>query len=524
MKKAKKLTVFILSALCALGAATGCGGGNDKTESNAPDYSKSKQEYTIWAYSGTCDDWYQVAGQRYYFEDGTRQTAERTKLYADGGFNILFVDWTFTYGGESVEDFAKSSTKRVMDLAYEQGLKCFVFVGGLHTLSSTKESLINPQKADGKKFFASQADLNACVAKQLEGVKDHPAFYGCSLVDEPWYTQFDAIGQVYQAIQAAAPGAFVNMNLNPMSYDLRALTRYSKEAADKYGKYVLPDGSLADDKPSASMDEVRKFYKQYLEVYYEKIGKYCGYVGYDSYPLLNTEAKWLDYFTLKEHLDNAQIVAEFCEQKDMRFGHVYQTYGNNSRRATTETDMYWQANVGMAFGVKDHSYYTYYPIVNSSDLPNETMYIVDREGNPNDRYYWLKDIHEEMQFNAKALMNFEYRAASYCLGSGYEWNDEYITRMTRESLTDVKDMAVEGNGAALVTEQFDKKNLQTGYYVMNVTDPLNTTEIKVTLWINGYDRVQVYDGTKVTEKDVKNGKVSFYLTTGRGVFVMPYNK
>lgn len=522
MKKKRKIISLILTLAFALGGVA-CGADTGKS-TNAPDYSKSDKEYTIWAYSATCDDWYQVNGTRYYFKDGTRQTAERTKLYADGGYNVLFVDWTFTYGGESADDFAKSNTKKVMDLAYEEGLKCFVFVGGLYSLSTTKESLINPEKADGKNFFATQEDLNACVAKQLSGIKDHPAFYGCSLVDEPWYTQFDAIGQVYRAIQETAPNSFVNINLNPMSYDLRALTRYSKGAEDKYGQYILPNGSLVSNAPNASMDEVRTAYKQYLESYYEKIGKYCGYIGYDSYPMLNTEAKGLKYYTLKEHLDNAQIVAEFCEQKKMRFGHVYQTYGNNSRRATTKTDLYWQANVGMAFGVKDHSYYTYYPTVNSSDLPDETMYIVDREGNPNDRYYWLKEIHEEMQFNAKALMNFEYRAASYSLGSGYDWDDEYITRMTDEELTGIEEISVEGKGAALVTEQFDRKNLQTGYYVMNVTDALHSTEIKITLEIKEFDTVQVYNGQKVTEKAVKNGKVSFYLGTGRGVFVMPYNK
>ena len=124
MKKKRKIISLILTLAFALGGV-GCGVDAGKS-SNAPDYSKSDKEYTIWAYSGTCDDWYQVNGTRYYFKDGTRQTAERTKLYADGGYNVLFVDWTFTYGGESADDFAKSNTKKVMDLAYEEGLKCFV--------------------------------------------------------------------------------------------------------------------------------------------------------------------------------------------------------------------------------------------------------------------------------------------------------------------------------------------------------------------------------------------------------------
>ena len=521
----KKAFACLFSAITlAVTALTGCGTENE-IKSNAPDYSKSQKEYTIWSFGGTCDDWYQVAGQKYYFEDGTRQTPERTKLYADGGFNVLFIDWTFTYNGTSKNDFLKSATKLVMDRAHEQGLKCVVFVSVLHTLSSSHTSLIVGEgKGDGKNTFDSQAELNLYVEKALAGVIEHPAFYGVSLIDEPYYTQFDAMSEVYKAVQAAVPGAWCNMNLNPMSYDPRAVMRYTEGANKKYGQYVLPDNTLAKNYPKPSVDEVRGYYTQYLEAYYEKLGKYCQYVQYDSYPLLNAKSNDFDYSVLKEHMNNAQLVAEFCKKTGMGFGHVYQTQSGYSRRASTKTDMYWQVNIGMAFGVKNHSYYTYYPTVNASELPDETSHIVNRVGDPNPLYYWLKDIHQEMQFNAKALMNFEYTASTYRLNGEYEWNDEYMTRLTQYALTDVREITVEGDGAVLVTEQYDKANQQRGYYVMNATDPLYLTEMKVTLYIDGFDMMQVYNGKKIEEKEVKNGKISFYLPTGQGVFVMPYNK
>ena len=109
MKIGKTLNALLSAVIISITALTGCG-IKDEQKSNAPDYSKSSKRYTIWSYGATCDDWYQVNGKRYYFEDGTRQTAERTKLYADGGFNTLFIDWTFTYSGISKEDFAKSRT------------------------------------------------------------------------------------------------------------------------------------------------------------------------------------------------------------------------------------------------------------------------------------------------------------------------------------------------------------------------------------------------------------------------------
>ena len=120
-------------------------------------------------------------------------------------------------------------------------------------------------------------------------------------------------------------------------------------------------------------------------------------------------------------------------------------------------------------------------------------------------------------------MNFEYTASTYRLNGEYDWNDEYMTRLTQYELTDVYEIDVEGNGAALITEQYDQENDQRGYYVMNATDALYMTELKITLYIDGFNMVQVYNGKKVVEREVKNGKISFYLPTGQGVFVMPYN-
>ncbi len=492
MKKTKKIAALLTAGLlsvCSIFAACG-----ESDTGNAPDYSDSKKEYTFWAYSQTCADWYQVDGERTYFEDGTRQTFENTKLSKDGGFNVLFIDWTHQYTGP--ETFATSPVKTVMDYAAELGMKAFIFANSLHSLSSCEESLINPEKADGKTFFESEAALEQYVADYLAPVIDHPAFYGVSLRDEPKYTMFEAMGQIYRAVQKAAPGAWCNMNINPMYEGIEYM--------------YCPEGNSIG---------IVSGYKKYLDTYYEHVGQYCGYVQYDDYPILEGGA------ILSYHLHNAQIVADYCKEKGMTFGKVFQTckYSADLKRAaTTERDMRWQLNIGMAMGIRDYSYYTYYPVVNSSALPDETTTIVNRIGEPNERYYWLKDMHEEMQFNAKALMNFEYQALNYAVKTPIPGNKSYLAGVKSENLTDIKNVTLDKAGIVLTTEQYDKANDQRGYYVMNATAPAQTTEIKVTLEIDGYKNVQVYDGNKVTSKKVKSGKVSFNLPTGEGVFVLPY--
>lgn len=513
MKK-KKITALLISmVLGILSFLPSCSteGGIAKK----PDYANSTAKYDIWAYSSTCDDWYQYKNKngetiRVYFEDGTRQTAENTALYADGGYNVLFVDWSFP--NDYALNFESSDMKRVMDDAHRVGLKCIIFEGKLHSLSASHTSLIDPNNADGKTKFASQQDLENYVAERLRYVKGHPAFYGVSLIDEPYYTQLPAMGEVYRAVQAVVPGAFCNLNLNPMSYDYRAMMRYCEEYKD------------ADKDLDVTPEQVEQAYATYLEDYYTYVGQYSKYIQYDSYPLLQ-EREWEGWETmLSEHVRNAQFVADFAAEKGMTFGHVYQTYQNSTRRAPTKTDMAWQINLGMAMGVKNHSYYTYYPTPNTSDtvLPDDTATIVNREGKPNNTYYVLKDLHEEMQFNAKALMNFEYETSSYYTYGEVPGETTFLSRIEKNILRDITEVTLSADGAILISQQYDKVQNWRGYYVMNVTDPQCLTDIKVTLRMEGYNNVQIYNGKEIQTKEIKNGTVSVYLPTGLGAFVIPY--
>lgn len=513
MKKRKICALLLSMTLGILTFMPSC--STESVEENKPDYTKSAAEYDIWAYSSTCDDWYQYKNEkgetvRIYFEDGTRQTAENTALYADGGYNLLFVDWSFP--NDYATDFESSSMKRVMDDAYEAGLKCMIFEGKLHGLSSSHTSLIDPENADGKTKFASQEDLENYVAERLRYVKDHPAFYGVSLIDEPYYTQFPAMGEVYRAIQAVVPGAFCNLNLNPMSHDYRAMMRYCEEYKD------------ADKTLEVTPAQVEEAYGKYLDDYYTYVGQYSKYIQYDSYPLLK-DREWEGWETmLAEHVRNAQFVADFAAEKGMTFGHVYQTYQNSTRRAPTKTDMMWQVNLGMAMGVKNHSYYTYYPTPNTSDttLPDDTATIVDREGKPNETYYLLQELNAEMQFNAKALMHFEYELSTYYTYGEVPGETTFLSRIEKSELQDITDVTLNADGAILISQQYDDEQDWRGYYVMNVTDPQYLTDIKVTLTLEGYEHVQIYNGKEIETKALKNGTVSVYLPTGQGVFVIPY--
>ena len=151
------------------------------------------------------------------------------------------------------------------------------------TILSSMEEIISKAKEHslGEKFYEEAESSLKYVAKVLSGVANHSAFYGVSLVDEPYYYQFDAIGEIYKAVQTVAPGAFCNINLNPMSKDYRALERYNKTMNDKFAKYDTTTESgddLAKLAASAVKDaDMKAAYMDYLEAYYEKVGQYCKY-------------------------------------------------------------------------------------------------------------------------------------------------------------------------------------------------------------------------------------------------------
>ena len=495
MKNVKYLCLTSILSLCAM--FSGCGGevknNNKNSFANAPDYSGSNKQYTFWAYSGTCDDWYQIAGDRYVFEDGTRQTEENTKRYADAGFNVLFVDWTFPFNSK-VDNFQKSKLKTVMDYAHKYGLKCFIFENNLHSLSSSKTSLIDPNNFDNIKKFESEAALTEFVRNALKDVSQHPAFYGVSLLDEPTYEQIPAWGEVYRAVKAAYPDAWVNINLLPMSYSVH----------DRY----CEGGTEMNTIPA---------YRNYLNTYYEHVGQYSHSIQYDDYPILTKNRIWY------MHLDNMQMVADMAKEKGMTFGKVYQTYDDGtSRREPTETDMYWQMNIGMAMGIKDHSYYYYYPVVNASKEYDETTSIVNRKGEPNRLYWILQKLHGEMQFNARALMNFEYRGLNYYLKTPVPGYMNYLGGIEKNDLLFVEDVALESEGIILTTELYDEDNDQYGYYFVNITDPEQTTNIEIDIEFKEKENIQIYNGKEVVNEKLGDGKATITLSTGQGVFVMPF--
>ena len=563
MKKLIKFLTCVFSFILLVASTFGCVDEVVIPEER-PDYSNSNKEAKIWAYEATVNDWYQVNGVRYYFEQGMITSPETMALYKDGNFNILFINYNFQYNSvvDGENPFQGTDVEYVMDLAQEEGLPCFVFHNALHSLGAVSEPIINKDKAlieinrevpersyyfdtydyavtngisesdvpqsaleaideekaieeaydshvYGRTRFYNEADLDRYVALCLRGLKDHPAFRGVSLKDEPTWDLLEQLGVVYRSIVRVCNSDEVTTNDNP--YVMMNMLPYN--IADYHKVYFAENGN------SLTSEEA---YARYLEKYYECIGQYCGYFQYDDYPILEDKGMWSSY--IRAH----QMVSDFCKEKGLERRMVMQTCSYSQRRAPLEGDMWFQSNLSQAFGNKDFSYYTYNPTTNTSGsvVPDGIDTIVDRYGRPNERYNWVKAVNEEILFNSKALMNFEYVGMTYDAKAPMPGGMSYVDRLEKNDMTKLKgftyEVKLQSGGMVLITELYDKENNQYGYYVVNATNPGYTSEIVVTLDFGEYDYVQVYQASKVSNAKTNDGKITVHLGTGRGAFVMPF--
>jgi hypothetical protein len=309
-------------------------------------------------------------------------------------------------------------------------------------------------------------------------------------------------------------------------------------------------------------------FEEYLNIYYENVGKYVGYVQYDDYPLRvvgygetkngEREHREIIQYYLRTH----QFTSEWAKEKGIDRAMAVQSYGDREvkkadgtfvdtgRRGCTKEDILWQMNISAAFGVKDFSYYTYFPIINTAGGAdnNGEEYIVDRDGKPTKSYEGVKQANGELLVKGKALMNFEYEDmkifTAYDVNNSANLNDCYFFAgcgkencpecvCENGTLKYVESAVVGfGKGAVLITELVDEQTGYRGYYVVNITDPTVTQKDvdltnycgDVTIKISDlFNSVQIYKGTEVTNQPLVNGQVTINLGVGDGAFIIPFN-
>ncbi|MCQ2742458.1 MAG: hypothetical protein MJ239_04075 [Bacilli bacterium] len=473
------------------------------------DYSKQERQFMTFGYSSPTDGMYLIDDVEYQVGKDFR-TLEHYLEYKECGLNTMMLQSYFAYEGK--EPWEESLAKRMMDLCLQAGIKkCIITDRRLHQMSASSESLVG----EGKRF-ATQEDLNAYVATCMEDYVKHPAFLGLLINDEPRHWTLPAFGQIYRAIKAYCPDAYIEANLLP------------------YMTYCQVRDFYCDHEEGVDLEEG---YERYMK-------KFCDCSGADKlltddYPFM---ADRIPFRMLDEHIRCVQIIADYCAAHNLRFEAVAQTFsgsangGKNPWWAPQTFDtMQWQLNLYLAMGVKVFSYFTYWrKQCNRRDgewYYNGTSFMT-QEGEKTSLWYVMKEIHEEMQKFAPTMYDFKYRASTYIVGEDATKELYYFKNVKQEELEiiDWKKVTCNEDAIVVLTELVNEETGDHMIAVMNANNPYLATTGRDVDTNFEIDFGKEFKGLTVHYRgesrvvNLEDGKYRGHLKAGYAEYLIPFKK
>lgn len=504
----------VISALTLFG---GCGDDLASATKRAPDYSSSTLQFDFYGYSAAIDGW-NIDGVAY--ESGNDyKTVERIKEYKDAGMTIYFPQSAAPYNGQ---DFETSEAKRVMDNCLEAGIdKVILWDPRIQVLSKPAKENAVGLIGEGKQF-ATEADLDAAIAAYMAPYKEHEAFYGIMLGDEPFYYHTENYGQVYRSIKRVCPEAYIQYNLNPITAGTGINDNGDRNIDVRFPQLVEGDEGYGAKEDSD--EELIARYKKYLRGFMDATG--ASYVQYDQYPFRSADRVDEYYFL------GLQVVAEIAKEYDAEFYFVSQTYGQQegsygNPRMLSEADLYWLNNSILGFGIKQVSYFTYF-----TKADNNAEHFIDGNsfltwyGEKTDIYYWMQQIMAEEQKLAPTILNFEYSTSKIIMKKPTTFDSSYALRtIETKDFTALKEVEV-NKEVALVTELYDDEKDNYMYMVQNVVDSTrkgSKVYQTATLTFNSqYKYAVVFVKGERSIQKLNGGKLTLKHAPGQATYVIPF--
>ena len=490
LKKFLAVTLVAISVFSAFGFSS-CG------EEEVPvftDYASATGRLDFYGY-------HSISNGQWYEDDKTidvgadYRTPERFEEYKDAGMTMMFMQGV----ASKWDDWETSEMKYYMDMAYEAGIdRCIINDERLYWLSARTEPFIG-EGLD----FETQEDFESQVAAWVSEYKDHPAFYGLILRDEPHWNMFPQAGLVYKAIKKVDSSIFVKENLFPMQPNVKDL--------------------FAENANELTLEEA---YNAYLSGWLAATG--ADYIQYDAYPIGGSSIG-------AYYIKGLKLVAEFCNAKNLAFYMVAQTTemlnkGNLSMKAPEKNEMYWQLNMMASFGVKRFAYFTYWRKKENNSTGewyvDGTSFIASN-GEKTQLYYDMQQIHSEMQAFAPVLNNFKYNACGYFMKKPMDFPTGYLSDIKNDEFAVLKNVDVGTSQLVLVNEMVDSVKGNYMYMLQNILEPRRgaMTDMSVTATVEfdaKYNYVAVYYKGAVHYEKLKNHKYTTTLSAGYAEFLIPY--
>ena len=463
-----------------------------------------KGEFLFYCYNCPTSGYFTINGYKYFYGEDFR-TAERYAEYVECGFNMVQARGENSFSGGEWEG---SNCQRVFKEALKGGCdKILVTDGRFDHWIRDERNLVG----EGR-MFATEEELDKAVAECVAPYASQEGFYGIQLFDEPIYDQFPAYGQIMRSIKRVLPNAYVQSNLLPMTAPQRLLAPQEGYAVD-----------IATDKIATEQMALTDIYARYMGDFQEITQ--ADNLHFDEYPFRR------EYIISGNTLPNYQLVARMCKERKIAFRAVLQSFahiwnGSYHNRRMTESDMYWQTNFAMGFGVSEYSFYTYmakpdFMYKDGAMGEMDGAAFINLDGSRTKLYDYTKRIIGEMKKFSTVLRKYEYDSSHVVTEEGKTYQDFDWTKFIYENEPSPIPVTVD-KGVALITQQSNGDDkLYMFENLGNVRDELfdRIPPMQLTAYLPMANKKFYFRGGEISPTSDGQGNYTFDLKVGDAVFV-----
>ncbi len=401
------------------------------------------------------------------------------QTYKGAGFNafnlIPWPDAAYNNGfdPESPENCGLTST---LNLLEELEMDAYIWGCGTTVVQAPDIGLNDPNKPG---LYYPGLDLT-----------EYPAFSGFYVKDEPSSADFGHLGGEVAAFwneTYADSGAYWHVNLFP-SY--------------ASGEQL---GTTAGGGKTAYQNYVDKYVAEVLNHVEGSKG-----IGMDHYAFKTGGINDM-------YLYDLMVVAQAAKQTGATLHNCIQAVsGTGWREMQSAAEVRWNYYTSLAFGTKVFEVFAYL-----DDLNQGFHCMVGTE--KNDMYYYQQEVIAELKKFAHVYLSFDWEGVKTFIGT----ENEQQANGSFELLEADGRMLQELKGISSVTATQDtligqfSDGEDSGFIVVNVTDPVQTKFDVVTLKFEDCSRVIVYQGGEEVKYAISGNTLELPLVAGEGMFVIP---
>lgn len=459
----KKILSFLLIAVMLLSVA-GC--GKSKTENSD---SNGLPEYP--------ENSFEIAG----YVSPREVSEESFQLYKEAGFNLVAFGSTDT-------PFTKENTYYLGGELTEKALKICKKLGLKANLNGAGNNWVI-EKIEGEGYYTdtpfSQFDIYGDYKDIISGVH---------IGDEP---KLDALNEL------AANKTYINdfkMVYPNADFVINLIPSYAGATAYGYDDY----------------DSMFKIYGESIMSQFDN-----PYISIDYYPFVPESNH--AYPRRDELLTNYEKLAQTAKKYNAKKAMILQSAtGAEFAEELTEGDMRLQINTALAYGVDQLQYYCYtVPLIYDYNYC-----VMNRDDTPSQLYYYLKDIHKEIQSYANVILAYDWDESTAVNAVGFSDYKDVTYYMFKDEPAFVNSEHYNKAIASqnLVISRFTSEKYGEAFMLVNYAERDQSNIATVTF--KNCKKVAVYGGNgyngtpKIVELDEEN-KYKTELQYGEGVFLVP---